>query len=158
MSAAMPPTIAYCLWDGRSCGLGRVWGGSAQSAMDWAVKHHIKFIANFSHIDLGHAEGIPHVWVNIGYKGQDKMPYGPWEKRVKAAFRTMVETLYRGDDVLGHCMRSKRKTSASLASFLALIQPGPRDYLEKADLVLQEILRIHPSGLTPRDVEKINSV
>ena len=158
MSAAMPPTIAYCLWDGRSCGLGRVWGGSSQSAMDWAVKHHIKFIANFSHMDLDHAEGIPHVWVNIGYKGQDKMPYGPWEKRVKAAFRTMVETLYRGDDVLGHCMRSKHRTSASLASFLALIQPGPRDYLEKADLVLQEILRIHPSVLTPRDEEKINSV
>ena len=106
MSAAMPPTIVYCLWDGRSCGLGRVWGGSEQSAMDWAVKHHIKFIANFSHIDLGHAEGIPHVWVNIGYKGQRQMPYGTWEQRVTAAFRTMVEALSRGDDVLGHCMRS----------------------------------------------------
>ena len=158
MSAAMPPTIAYCLWDGRSCGLGRVWGGSAQSAMDWAVKHHIKFIANFSHIDLGHAEGIPHVWVNIGYKGQNRMPYGPWEKRVTAAFRTMVETLSRGDDVLGHCMRSKHRTSGSLASFLAMIQPGPRSYLEKADLALQEILRIHPCVLTQRDVEKINKV
>ena len=78
MSAAMLPTIAYCLWDGRSLGLGRVWAGSAESSMDWAVQHNIKFIANFSHRDLGHAEGIPHVWVNIGYKGQRQMPYGTW--------------------------------------------------------------------------------
>ncbi len=92
--------------------------------MDWAVQHNIKFIANFSHRDLGHAEGIPHVWVNIGYKGQRQMPYGTWEQRVTSAFRTMVEALSRGDDVLGHCVRSKHRTSGSLASFLALIHPG----------------------------------
>ena len=72
----------------------------------------------------------PHIWVNIGYKGQRQMPYGTWELRVTSAFRSMVEALSRGDDVLGQCVRSKHRTSSSLAAFLALIHQPSGNFLQ----------------------------
>ena len=92
--------------------------------MESAVENKIKFIANFSHRDFAHAEGIPHIWVNVSYKG-DKMPNGSWQHRVLSAFRSKVELLSLGGDVLGLCVRGKHKTCGSLAAFLAVIhQPS----------------------------------
>ena len=110
-------------------GLGRLWGGTCESSLAWAKHRNIKFIANFSHKDLDHVDGIPHVWVNIGYKGDAKLPHGTWEQRVTIAFRGMLEALSQGCDVLGQCIRAKHKTSCGMTAIIALMQPGS-DFLE----------------------------
>ena len=124
-----PRFIAHCIWDGTSMGLGRLWGGTCESSLAWAKHRNIKFIANFSHKDLDHVDGIPHVWVNIGYKGDAKLPHGTWEQRVTIAFRGMLEALSQGCDVLGQCIRAKHKTSCGMTAIIALMQPGS-DFLE----------------------------
>ena len=94
-----PRFVAYCIWDGTSSGIGKLWGGTWGSSLEWAKKkqNHIKFIANFSHKHIEHEDGIPHVWVNIGHQGQKHMTYNNWKHKVA---KVMVETLSRGCDVL----------------------------------------------------------
>ena len=138
-------------------GLGRMWGGTWEASQEWAKQNNIKFIANFSHKNIVHEYGIPHVWVNIGYKGHRDMPHGTWEQRVTKAFRGMVEALSRGCDVLGQCMRAKHRTSGSMTALMALIHPTG-DFFKLCDSALQNIVKKHPCGLTDADLTKIVSV
>ena len=141
MATMGPRFVAYCIWDGTFMGLGKLWGGTWESSLDWAKQNHIKFIANFSCKNLDHVDGIPHVWVNIGYKGDTRMPHGTWEERVTIAFSGMVEALSRGCDVLGQCIRV---TSCGVSPLMAVMPGG--DVLE------------HTERLTDDDLTKIMSM
>ena len=135
----MPPK---CLWDGTPL-LGL---GTAESSKDWAAhQHDIQFIANFSHRDLDHVQGIPHVWVNIGYyKGQKHTPYG----KVSTAIRLNVL-------MVGH---TNEDMDQIFAIDTELLVRRLRWVLALADEAVESIVRIHPCGLSVGIVHKIASV
>ena len=129
-SAVMSPK---CLWDGTPLlGLG-------------TAQHDIQFIANFSHRDLDHVQGIPHVWVNIGYyKGQKHTPYG----KVSTAIRLNVL-------MVGH---TNEDMDQIFAIDTELLVRRLRWVLALADEAVERIVCIHPCGLSVGIVHKITSV
>ena len=129
-SAVMSPK---CLWDGTPLlGLG-------------TAQHDIQFIANFSHRDLDHVQGIPHVWVNIGYyKGQKHTPYG----KVSTAIRLNVL-------MVGH---TNEDMDQIFAIDTELLVRRLRWVLALVDEAVERIVRIHPCGFSVGDVHKITSV
>ena len=99
-------------------GVGKLYVGGSESAVQWAGQH-VAFIINCADINFAWHPWCPRFWLNVGFRGV----FGDldWSERMMTVVKLVMLALMFGQAVLLHCRQGKHRSGAFCVLMLALL-------------------------------------